>query len=55
MVLEETQDEVEPALAVLVTSGLWEQAADDENPLAEDSIPAIERVVKSVRMVLRQS
>ena len=55
LALEETQDEVEPALAVLVTSGLWEQAADDENPLPEDSIPTIERALKAIRMVLRQS
>ena len=55
LALEETHDEVEPALAVLAASGLWEQAADDENPLPEDSIPSIERALKAIRMVLRQS
>ena len=51
--LEETAEEVEPALAILATTGLWEQAADEEMPLSEDSISAIERVLQAIRMALR--
>jgi hypothetical protein len=50
---EETAEEAEPALAILVTTGLWEQAAHEEHPLAEDSIPVIERVLQAVRQALR--
>ena len=52
---EETAEEVEPALAILVTTGLWEQAAHEEHPLTEDSIPVIERVLQAVRLALRTS
>ena len=45
-------EETEPALASLVSSTVWEQAADEENPLPEADIPAIEAVLRAARQVL---
>lgn len=48
-------EETEPALASLVSSTVWEQAADEENPLPEADIPAIEAVLRAARQVLAPS
>lgn len=45
-------EETEPALASLVSATLWEQAADEENPLPEADIPAIENILRAARQVL---
>lgn len=45
-------EETEPALAALVSATAWEQAADEENPLPEADIPAIEAVLRAARQVL---
>lgn len=44
--------EPEPALAGHVTVTLWTQAADDEEPLPETDIPAIDHVLRAVRAEL---
>lgn len=44
--------EPEPALAAMVTTALWEQAADEERPLSEADLPAVERALRAVRWVL---
>lgn len=49
---EDDGGEPEPALAGLVTAALWEQAADEEAPLPESSIPLAERALKAVRRAL---
>jgi hypothetical protein len=45
-------EETEPALASLVSATLWEQAADEETPLPEADIPAIENILRAARQVL---
>lgn len=42
-------EEPEPALAALVSAALWEQAADEERPLPEDDIAAVEGVLRALR------
>jgi hypothetical protein len=49
---QEHADEPEPALADLVHATLWELAADDERPLAEADIPAIDAALQTVRRLL---
>ena len=49
---DDPESEPEPALAGLVTTTLWEQAADDEAPLPEDAIPRLERVLRALRHAL---
>lgn len=44
--------ETEPALAVHVSTSLWEQAAADEDPLSEAHIPLIEAVLCCARIAL---
>ncbi len=46
--------EPEPALASLVTTTLFELAADEERPLPESAIPAVEAALRAVRRVLSQ-
>jgi hypothetical protein len=45
-------DEPEPALAALAAATLWEQAADEDEPLPEADIPAVEAVLRAARRVL---
>ncbi len=49
---EDDGGEPEPGLAGLATAALWEQAADEQRPLAEASIPLAERALKAVRRAL---
>lgn len=49
---EDDGGESEPGLAGLVTAALWEQAADEDRPLPEASIPLAERALKAVRRAL---
>lgn len=49
---EDDGGEPEPGLAGLVTAALWEQAADEQDPLPETSIPLAERALKAVRRAL---
>lgn len=48
----EVGDDPEPALATLVSTTLWEQAADEERPLPEEEIPAAEAALSTLRRVL---
>lgn len=45
-------EETEPSLASLVSATLWEQAADEERPLDEADIGAVEHVLRVARQVL---
>ncbi len=49
---DDPESEPEPALARLVTTTLWEQAAESEAALPEDTIPRIERVLRALRHAL---
>ncbi len=49
---DDPDSEPEPALGDLVSVTLWEQAAEDERPLPEEAIPAVERLLRAVRRVL---
>ncbi len=49
---DDPESEPEPALAGLVTTTLWEQAAHDEAPLPEDAIPRLERALRALRHAL---
>lgn len=44
--------EPEPALAGMATTALWEQAADEAQPLPETAIPLIERALFTIRRAL---
>lgn len=49
---DDPESEPEPGLAGLVTATLWEQAADETNPLPEDAIPQVERALRALRHAL---
>jgi len=44
--------EVEPALAVQISTALWERAADEDKPIDEAVIPYLESVLRAVRIAL---
>jgi hypothetical protein len=46
---DELGEETEPALADFVSATLWEAAADEERPLPEADIPAVESALRTVR------
>lgn len=50
--LDDPEPEPEPALASLVTTTLWEQAAEAEHALPEEEIPVIERALRAIRRLL---
>ncbi len=49
---DDPESEPEPALASLVTTTLWEQAAEEQDGLPEDAIPQVERVLRALRRAL---
>ncbi len=46
---DELSEETEPALADFVSASLWEAAADEERPLPEADIPAVDAALRAVR------